>query len=472
MAARHPKPIVTSWDVFDTLIARFVPEPQAVFQMVEALANSPGFTARRMAAQAALDRVGQPYVLHDIYRRMVSDGMPDAEARQFLRREVAAERNVLFPIRRNVDRVAAADLIISDMYLPPEVISGFLFDACGLNMHRPIIRSNWGKHTGSIWPHVLESYVIRRHIGDNPGADVKVPAGFGIACELVQDSQPSPWEVKLRELGLDHLALIQREVRLRCNPPDATAFHAAVLGPYLTILVCFALHLMHRFGTAAEFAFLSRSADELARVFVSLFPDSPARCIDISRRLADDPACDPVFAAAITPETVVVDMVGTGRSFFRFAERSGAAGRGLVLFAFLSHLLTADDRAQADRRAAEGSFQHVLHVSGGGLSHWHLEHLLQSHYPPVSGVTIDAPSGGVVRRLGPAELDDAEIALIGWKSDAVTELVRTLQRRGAGDAGPRPVLAAMEQAMRAILADQAIMEPFASFRARETMDWA
>src|SRR4051794_19963469 len=315
MAASPPRPIVTSWDVFDTLLARFTPDPCSVFQLVEAQRNAAGFVTRRLDAQAALDRIGWPDVLHDIYRQMVSDGLPQAEAQILLRHEVETERRLLLPIRRNVARVEPADLIISDMYLPPEIIAGFLFETCDLHVHQPLIRSNWGKHTGTIWPPILASYVIRRHVGDNPHADGKVPSGFGIDCELVQDAQLTAWEAKLRDLGLAHLALVQREVRLRCIPPDPTAFHAATVRPYFSLLVCFALFLLHRFGATAEFAFLSRSADELARVFAALFPEVRACTLDLSRRLVSDPQLDPVFTGTLTPATVVVDMVGTGRSF-------------------------------------------------------------------------------------------------------------------------------------------------------------
>jgi hypothetical protein len=472
MAPSPPKPIVTSWDVFDTLLARFTPNPNTVFQLIEAQRNAPGFVTRRMDAQAALDRIGQPYVLHDIYRRMAADGLPEAEARALLRHEVETERSLLYPILRNTARVEPPDLIISDMYLPPEIIAGFLSDAGELHTHLPIIRSNWGKHTGTIWPFVLASYVVRRHVGDNPASDVKVPAGFGIDCELVQDSRFTPWETRLQELGLAHLALVQREVRLRCVPPGATAFHAAAVGPYLTLLVSFAQHLVHRFGSTAEFAFLSRSADEPARVFAGLYPEIPLRSLDISRRLTAAPDLDPIFNAGITPATVVVDMVGTGRSFFRFAERNGSPGRALILFAFLDLLLSPAERAQADRRAAEGRFDHVHRITGGGLAHWRLEHLLQAHYPPVSFVALDPRSGGVVRRFGAGEMDQTEARLVGWKSAVVTELVRTLRRRGLPDPGAARVVPAMEQALRAILADQTITAPFTSFTAREKMDWA
>ena len=467
-----PKPVVTSWDVFDTLVARFVPNPNAVFDMVRARGNTADFVQRRMGAQAALDRAGQPYVLHDIYRQMGAEGLPWNEARALLRAEIEIERNLLIPIRGNVARVDPSDLIISDMYLPPELISAFLFDVCDLHIHRPIVRSNWGKHSGTIWPLILDSYVIRRHVGDNPQSDGQVPSTFHIACELVTDSQLSAWETKLNDFGLWQFALIQREVRLRCMPPQFTRFHEAIVGPYLTLLLSFALHLHQRFGADAEFAFLSRSADDQARVFGALFPDIPARNVDISRRLTRDTRLDTIFAAAITPATVVVDMVATGRSFFRFAERIGNPGRGFITFAFLDHLLTDEERGWVQQLAADGRFHTVCPVSNTNLSHWPLEHLLQSYYPPVADVALDPRSGGVVRTYGAGDLDAGEIALIGWKSSVITELTRTLVRRGFGEPNQASVVPVMEAAFGEILAQLDIMTLFGSFQARENMDQA
>lgn len=76
-----------------------------------------------------------------------------------------------------------------------------------------------------------------------------------------------------------------------------------------------------------------------------------------------------------------------------------------------------------------------------------------------------------MRVFGAPELDRAEADLVGWKSSAVTELVRCLQRRGFVDPGSAPTFAAMEQALRTIMANKDIMLPFTSFRAREKMDW-
>jgi hypothetical protein len=470
MRSLSPKPVVTSWDVFDTLLARFDPDPHHFLRMIESGQNVTGFVRRRLDAQAALDRLGRPYVLHDIYRRMAADGVPGREARMLLRAELSAERNQLLPIRRNLERVDPTDLIITDMYLSPEMISSLLFEIGNLHTHRPPIRSNWGKHSGTIWPIVLASYVVRRHIGNDPHADLAVPSGFNIACELVLDSQFTPWEKQLQDLGLGQLAQIQREVRLRSTPPDARPFHVAVTGPYLSILAGFSMHLVQRFGTEVEFAFLSRSADELCRVFSSMYPDIPARGLDISRRLAGDEEMARLFSDSITPSTVVVDMIGTGRSFFRFAESNGSPGRGLILFAYLDLLLGQAERKRAAGRHAEGRLSAVSTINGGNF--YAFEHLLQSPYPPVAGARLDRASGGVVRTFGAPELDRTEAALVAWKSATVSEFVAVARRRGLPAVSPQALATVLEKALATIMADAAITEPFTSFVAREHMDYA
>lgn len=472
MTTRSPKPVVTSWDVFDTLVTRFEPDPMAVFRAVDQAAGVPGFFQRRLDAQAALDKVGQPYVVHDIYRRMVAGGMAAEAAPELLRQEIAIERQQMIPIQRNVARVAPADLIISDMYLSPEIISAFLFEACGLHVHRPIIRSNWGKHTGTIWPLILNEYVIRRHVGDNPHSDVAVPARFKILGELTQEAKFSGWEQKLLDLDLAQLARIQREVRLRCVTGTPTVFHEAVVGPYLTLLACLAIGLRAHFGPDAQFAFLSRGADELARVFVALFPEVPVRTVDMSRRLINGGEHDQLFAAAVTADTVVVDLISSGRSFFRFAERNGHPGRSFVACVFLDGLLSPRERELANERMRQGRFQALYAPGGKPTQYLPLEHLAQSPRPPVAGLTADPKSGGVVRRFGVDELDADEAALIAWKSGVVTELVRTILRRGLRISGKAPILNGPAEALRELFSLPQIMTHFSSFRAREAMDGA
>lgn len=468
---RHsPKPVVSSWDVFDTLVARFIPNPLAVFDLVENQLGLEGFAQRRKEAQAALDRIGKPYVLNDIYRQMIATGTPAPEAASALRHEIATERSLLLPIRRLVEQVNPRDLIISDMYLPPEQISDILFDTCDLSLHRPLIRSNWGKHSGTLWPSVLRHYVVRRHVGDNPSADYEVPRRHGIHCELVRDAGFTAWEEKLQHLGLPGMALIQREVRLRQMPTEVSLFHEAVVGPYLTLLLCFALILPQRCGPQADFAFLSRDSDDLARVFAALFPEITARRVDLSRRLTRDGTMDAVLLDGIGPATVFVDMVASGRSFFHFSDRTNHPGQGLLAFCFLETMLNPADRTRAEERIASGRLAFQFRLSGG--HHWPLEHLLQSPYPPVAEVSLDPASGGIVRAYGENDLEPSEQALIGWKSAVITELVRTTLRRGLPIPSATVLLGALQEALQTILNEKRISEQFSSFRAREAMDFA
>jgi hypothetical protein len=147
------------------------------------------------------------------------------------------------------------------------------------------------------------------------------------------------------------------------------------------------MHLVHRFGADAEFAFLSRSSDELCRVFVSTFPDIPTRSLDISRRLAGDERMASMFAFGITPATVFVDMVGSGRSFFRFSESTGNPGRALILFAFLEGVLSGTERKKPEivrKPDASRTFSTSKQPENNGHSSTFFSHIIRRLVVPVS----------------------------------------------------------------------------------------
>ena len=78
IAGSISKELVTTWDLFDTLVARFHMDPVHAFAMVDAKFPGHDFIRRRTSAQQSLDAVGAPYVIHDIYRQMVADGLPSS----------------------------------------------------------------------------------------------------------------------------------------------------------------------------------------------------------------------------------------------------------------------------------------------------------------------------------------------------------------------------------------------------------
>lgn len=451
------RPVVNSWDVFDTLLTRFVPEPSYVFEAMDR--RHEGFRQARLGAQAALDKIGKPYVIFDIYGQMVAAGMDKEAARTLLAEELATERALMFPIRKAVAQVAPTDLIISDMYLSGEHITSLLADVCGLHTQPPIIRGNWGKHTGTIWPKILQNYVIRTHYGDNPAADSAVPQKYGISTVLLRDFELTSWEAMLAKAGLTQLARILREVRLRSLLAESGVFEALAAGPYLALLLAYACYLPMQFGGDAVFGFLSRDCDDLARVFRAVNPAAKCFNVDLSRRLARDSALEGVFRDLLPEPCVLVDGVSTGRSARGLLERIGQGGRAFTTLLWLDNLMRPEDAAFT------GSFVHKASEFSGW--HYALEFLLQSPYPPVTTLAHDAASGGIIRGFGAPELTPAEARLIGAKAEIVTRFLRAIRARGLPALTQPQCTALIKASIETIINTQMPATLFPSFMARE-----
>jgi hypothetical protein len=471
------RPIVHSWDVFGTLLTRFVLDPIDVFRSLDAEQTDAGFLQRRLDAQAALDRLGAPYTLHDIYRQMAAMGLPradlpdldlpDLDLPDLLARELATERALLFPIRRNVERVAEGDIAVTDMYLPDDVISDLLRDLCGLAQIRPVVRSNWGKASGTIWPELLRHYVIRCHFGDNPHADLEVPGRYGIDAVLVHDAGFSAWEQMVGEMGMQHLALLLREARLRGVPADGEAFHALVAGPYLTLLFAFAAVLGGTFEADTTYTFLRRDCDDLARVFAAMFPARETRSLDLTRQMVHAGTFDDVLLRQIAPGTLMVDMVASGRSALTFFERHDLPVRGFATLLHLDGVLSEQEAAHQRASAESGRLICALSQSELHGNPWALECMLQTLCPPVVALGHDALSGGVVRSYGRNDMTAGEAALIRGKLELVAEFTACLRRRTPGPCDVATALRLVRKAVEAIAQDERVLPAFPSFVIRE-----
>lgn len=208
------KPTIDTWDVFDTMLARYRVEPEVIFEEVARQSGQDAFVALRQQTQARLDSLGKPYSLFDIYDALAASLGDSATAKRLLEAEINAELDNLMPIQRNLARVSPRDLLVSDMYLPPAIVQRALALATGMSGNLPLVLGNWGKASGLIWPALTELYNLRCHHGDNPHADHAVPTGCEIVCERVTDAQPSAWEERVRVAGLPDLARVLRQVRL------------------------------------------------------------------------------------------------------------------------------------------------------------------------------------------------------------------------------------------------------------------
>ncbi|WP_052402368.1 hypothetical protein [Muricoccus aerilatus] len=206
-------PRVRSFDLFDTLIARRCIHPRAIFDRMEARLGLPGFTVQRLSAEASVS-FGD-YSLQDIYAAMAAR-WPEAASRLAgaQEMEIGLELENLFPIAEHVAEVSPGDIVVSDMYLPAEVIEALVHSVAGLK-EVSVFVSPHGKRQGTVWPMLQQRFKLAEHLGDNPETDIRSPANFGISARRTTVAVPTRLEAEVAGLGLPRLAEGMREARLR-----------------------------------------------------------------------------------------------------------------------------------------------------------------------------------------------------------------------------------------------------------------
>lgn len=206
--------MTTSWDCFDTLVARRKLDPLSVFHAIGEAYGLDNFTARRKAAESRA-----PWTLDSIYEELAKDfGWNDEEKERFKRIEIEAEIEHCCPVNENIRLVQDGDLIVSDMYLPEWAIRGIL-EKNGLHKKVNITVTTGGKHSGTIWQKLPP---IDLHVGDNYHSDVASPGAAGIKARYFTGTQLTPIEA---QVGGD-LALLMRVVRLANPYEPQTIIHS------------------------------------------------------------------------------------------------------------------------------------------------------------------------------------------------------------------------------------------------------
>jgi hypothetical protein len=151
-----------SWDAFDTLLGRRWITPESIWEEIGRQIGDDTFPQRRVAAYKAGDRT-----LEDTYKRL---GMSPQI-------EYDLELDHTYGILENLSRLSNADIIVSDMYIPPEFLRQLLRHN-GCDFTGNIFISLSGKRQGTIW-RGLKPFPVD-HTGDNYLSDVESPAKYGI----------------------------------------------------------------------------------------------------------------------------------------------------------------------------------------------------------------------------------------------------------------------------------------------------
>jgi FkbM family methyltransferase len=328
------RPAVHSFDVFDTLIARRCVDPLRVFAAVEAATGIKGFAQARREAEVAV--AGPATTLDGIYAELACRlNLDEAVAASLRQAEIDEELAQTIPITENLAKVNDGDLLLSDMYLPPDVIMQMLQRA-GLHKRVSLVVTANGKQSGHVWQQVNASFALRRHLGDNKISDVEVPRRFGIVCQHTGVSEPTPVEEWCLDVGLRRLGELIRAARLRIDSPDPIARRLMLVQTQLNFpMLVLGAAALRRHATeigADRLLFASRDCHLWHELYDALYPEKiPTSYFYTSRRLRVQPsiAYRTYARQHLTERSILVDLCGTGWSSSCMMETLGLSGRNL-----------------------------------------------------------------------------------------------------------------------------------------------
>ena len=296
--------MVSSFDVFDTLVARRWMTSDPIWGGLENHHRLPGFAAARRSADNGARS------LYEIYAILVAQGLiSEAQEATLLREEVEAEIKQAIPVKANLDQVQHGDWLITDTYLPANMVMQIL-RAAGLKKQVSIYQSNAGKRLGTFW-RMVAAAPPEKHLGDNPHSDVQQASAQGIQAELYAGTGFSQVEQSLFSNGFRVLSFLMREVRLRHD--SGTLFNIAC-SLNLPLLMLAAEIVHRRFGNR-NLVFLGRDCFLLHRLYEAYY--GHGHYIPFSRvAVYKDPVAAAGYLRELSPlNPVYIDGSSTGATW-------------------------------------------------------------------------------------------------------------------------------------------------------------
>lgn len=164
---------VNSWDLWDTLISRCVVEPTMIFEIMEVLSEKIEFKKKRIEAEKK-SRVG----LNETNLDRIYDFLEYSNQElQYLKAlEIELEKKLAVPIVENISKFKESDIVISDMYLPENVLLDIVAElSIPLQSFNFFLSNeiNLTKKDGKLFQYVSEKLDIIQHTGDHRISDIK-----------------------------------------------------------------------------------------------------------------------------------------------------------------------------------------------------------------------------------------------------------------------------------------------------------
>jgi predicted HAD superfamily hydrolase len=176
-----------SFDVFDTLLLRPFMRPTDLFAYVGGYCGMPEFRDERVSAEKRCKRsLGRGVTLDEIYGHMDGRFLPMKEEEISAEIRTSVANPEILPVFQQCLELGKKVILVSDMYLPGEVI-GKMLRKNGIEGYRKLYIScehGAGKHEGKLYDLIISDLGLKAedilHIGNNAHSDFKVPRLKGI----------------------------------------------------------------------------------------------------------------------------------------------------------------------------------------------------------------------------------------------------------------------------------------------------
>lgn len=189
---------IISFDIFDTLIIRYVEKPEDIFSIIEyKIKDAIDFKNKRINAEKIARRKFEREItiddiyseLKNIYNKSLIDLLKLTEICVEL--EFCTKREEVYRFYNKCLEYNKRIIITSDMYLPRNVINKILVDNDILQYENLYLSSELGmcKKDGKLFKYIVKELNVLPskilHIGDNKISDYKIPNKMGIKALLI-----------------------------------------------------------------------------------------------------------------------------------------------------------------------------------------------------------------------------------------------------------------------------------------------
>lgn len=318
---------VNSFDIFDTILARDVHEPTDIFKIIEKEFPFPMFNFYRRLSETL-----HGSSLNAIYETFQKITKVDNETIEHLKQfEIETEIAHSYLILQNYNLVRDGDILVSDMYLPPEAILRMLLNA-GFDKNVDIYVTMGGKAQGGwIYEPLNRKYNISLHFGDNYQSDIVQAQAHGLATEYTTIHAPVRSELSLHTYGGESgmwMAQFLRRFRLGYNlfPKDSRSSNIFLEQAEYNIPLLLAsaqriVKIMNE-SRLTRLLLTTRDGCLLEKIFAVLYPEVDARRFEASRFIYTYPTDEYkryLKEMYIPKKTLIFDIYGhfhSGRALF------------------------------------------------------------------------------------------------------------------------------------------------------------